>query len=316
MPPLPSDLPLPPQAQLPAGAAIFLDHVGHFVADRTAASRALLQAGFTPTPVSVQVNPDPDGGAPKPTGTGNVCVMFPRGYVEVLFATAVSPLSRQLDAARSRYDGLHLVTFSVADAEAHRVRLLGAGFPVQPLIRMERPVDTATGHGVAGFDIVRVEPGVMPEGRAQVLRHLTEDTVWQPRWLSHPNGATALRTLTIVVADLEEAGARFARFAGKAQQKIAGGCRIALDRGELLLLTSDAWRARWPTVTPPSLPFMGECTIEAASLTMLERAMRDGGLSRLPDREGVSVLFPEALGYGIWTFVETSALTRPYGALP
>ena len=60
--------------QLPLGEEIFLDHVGHFVADRDAASRALARCGFAPTPVSIQVNPDG-----TPTGTGNVCAMFARG---------------------------------------------------------------------------------------------------------------------------------------------------------------------------------------------------------------------------------------------
>ena len=46
-------------------------------------------AGFAPTPVSVQVNPDG-----TPTGTGNVTAMFARGYVEVLFKTAETPLAR------------------------------------------------------------------------------------------------------------------------------------------------------------------------------------------------------------------------------
>ena len=50
--------------RLPAGDEIFLDHVGHFVADPAAASQALARAGFAPTPISVQVNPDPAGGPP------------------------------------------------------------------------------------------------------------------------------------------------------------------------------------------------------------------------------------------------------------
>ena len=61
-----------------------------------AAGAALQRAGFAPTPVSVQVAPD--GG---PTGTGNVCAMMTRGYMEVLFKTADTPLGREFDAALS-----------------------------------------------------------------------------------------------------------------------------------------------------------------------------------------------------------------------
>src|SRR5690349_15665957 len=77
--------------QLPQGDEIFLDHIGHFVRDSKAAADALARAGFSPTPLSVQVNPDGKGGE-QPTGTGNVCAMLRRGYVECLFKTANTPL--------------------------------------------------------------------------------------------------------------------------------------------------------------------------------------------------------------------------------
>ena len=79
--------------------------MGHFVRDPQAASDALARAGFAPTPPSVQTTPDPAGGAPRPTGTGNVTAMFSRGYIEVLFKTADTPLGHELDAALARYPG-------------------------------------------------------------------------------------------------------------------------------------------------------------------------------------------------------------------
>src|SRR3979490_1803787 len=42
-----------PDPQLPIADEIFLDHVGHFVRDPDAATRALARAGFAPTPVSI-----------------------------------------------------------------------------------------------------------------------------------------------------------------------------------------------------------------------------------------------------------------------
>src|SRR6266446_121016 len=109
--------------QLPTGDEIFLDHVGHFVREPEAASRALQRAGFAPTPISVQVNPDPAGGAPRPTGTGNVTAMLRRGYLEMLFKTADTPLGRELDEAMGRYAGVHLAAFAVADAAKAHARL-------------------------------------------------------------------------------------------------------------------------------------------------------------------------------------------------
>ena len=82
--------------QLTVGDEVFLDHVAHFVHDAEAARRAFARCGFAPTPVSIQVSPNPAGGV-SPTGTGNVTAMFSRGYVEVLFKTSDTPLSREFD---------------------------------------------------------------------------------------------------------------------------------------------------------------------------------------------------------------------------
>ena len=188
--------------QLPLGEEIFLDHVGHFVADREAASHALARCGFAPTPVSIQVNPDG-----TPTGTGNVCAMFARGYVEVLFKTAATPLAAELDISMARYPGVHLAAFAVADAAKAHARLGAAGFALRPLVHFQRPVATETGPATAAFTVARAERGAMAEGRIQILTHHTEDAVWQKRWLAHPNGARGLASVAIAVADVEEAGA-------------------------------------------------------------------------------------------------------------
>jgi hypothetical protein len=87
--------------QLPRAGEVFLDHVSHFVSDGKAASRALACAGFAPTPISVQHSPDPDGGAPRLAGTSNVTTMFAGGYLEVVFKTSDTPLTRDL-TLRSR----------------------------------------------------------------------------------------------------------------------------------------------------------------------------------------------------------------------
>jgi Glyoxalase-like domain len=290
--------------QLPLGDEIFLDHVGHFVRDREAAQVALARAGFAPTPVSVQVNPDPAGGPAKPTGTGNVTAMFARGYVEVLFQTADTALGRELDAALTRYPGLHLAAFAVADAAAAHRRLAPAGFRMQPLVAMQRPVDTAHGPDIAAFTIARVEAGQMAEGRIQILTHRTEHTVWQPRWLDHPNGARALTSLTIAVADVAEAAARFARFTGRAAVAHEGGQAIALDRGRLELVTPEAFRRHIPEVAIPSLPFMGACGIAVASLAVAEATLARGGVAVRREADRLVARFPDDIGVGAWIFAE------------
>jgi hypothetical protein len=298
--------------QLPVGDEIFLDHVGHFVRDPEAASQALIRAGLAPTPISVQVNPDPAGGAPQPTGTGNVTAMLSRGYVEALFKTADTPLGREFDAALSDYSGVHLAAFSVADAAAAHGRLGASGFRMRPLAHFQRPVSTQTGDGIAAFTVARVERGEMAEGRIQILTHRTEHTVWQQRWLDHPNGVLGLIDLVIVVADLDEAAGRFARFTGRPAEPTAGGRAIRLDRGQVTLVTPAAWTALAGAmeIAVPRLPFIAAYALTVRSLdpvgTLLERA----GLRPHRSRDAIAAAFPAELGIGAWFFVERADALR------
>jgi len=289
--------------QLPAGDEIFLDHLAHFVRDSDAASRAFARCGFAPTPVSIQVSPNPAGGV-SPTGTGNVTAMFARGYVEVLFKTSDTPLAREFDAALNHHAGLHLVAFAVADAaQAHR-RLAADGFAVRPLVHMSRPVDTEAGPGTAAFTIARVEPGVMAEGRIQMLTHHTEPAVWQPRWLSHPNSAIGLIDVMIAVADVEEAARRFARFTGRAATPTPGGALIRLDRGGVYLVSHDRVTERLPEVPVTTLPFIVGYAVRVQSLAAAEAAVDGADLDWHAFDGGIAAAFPAELGEGAWFFVE------------
>jgi hypothetical protein len=289
--------------QLPAGDEIFLDHVAHFVRDAEAASRALQRAGFAPTPISIQANSNSTGGL-TPTGTGNVTAMFKRGYTEVLFKTADTPLTREFDAALARHAGIHLAAFSVADTARARTHLAAAGFAVRDLVHMQRPVETDMGPDTAAFTIARVETGMMPEGRIQILTHKTEAVVWQPRWLSHPNSVCDLIDVVIVVADIEEASGRFARFTGRAPTPTPGGALIRLDRGGVYLLTQDRAAEKLPEVPVTALPFMIGYALGVSSLAAAEGAVARADLDWRAFDDGIVATFPTELGEGAWFFVE------------
>jgi hypothetical protein len=293
--------------RLPLRGEIFLDHVAHFVADPESASRALVRAGFAPTPVSVQVNPDPAGGLPQPTGTGNVTCMLDRGYLEILFKTSDTPLSRELDAAMARYHGVHLAAFAVADAAAMQARLGQAGFQTRPLVNMQRPVETAAGTDIAAFSVVRLAPGEMPEGRVQALTHHTEHTVWQPRWLSHPNGAHGLIDIVIAEADIEEAAGRFHRFLGRAPKAGRFGPAFHLDRGGVQLVSAGSLAQLLPRLAVPGLPFMAGYWIAAASLDQVTACLCAGEIAFERLDGCVVAPFPEDLGAGCWVFIENAA---------
>ena len=295
-------LPHEADRQLPTGDEIFLDHVGHFVRDPQAASDALARAGFAPTPVSVQSNPDG-----TPTGTGNVTCMFERGYIEMLFKTADTPLAREFDAALAGHSGVHLAACSIADADATHARLAGAGFAMRPLVQFQRPVETESGPGIAAFTVVRLERGAMAEGRIQLLTHRTEDTVWQKRWLKHPNGALGLTDLVVVSADVAEAVERFVRFTGRPAATMTFGRCIQLDRGRIEIVTETALAALIPEIAVPRLPFLGAYAVRVASLRNAEELLDRAGLNPRRTGKALVVLFPQELGVGAWLFAENAS---------
>src|ERR1700733_5379289 len=217
--------------QLPGPGEVFIDHTAFFVPAIDAAAAALERCGFRLTPFTVQTNRE--GGATVPSGTGNRCAMFRNGYLEVLTATSDTPLSAQLRERIADHSGLHLAAFSAADAGTEHRRLGEAGFSTLPLVDMRRPVSD----DFARFTIARIAHGTMPEGRAQFLTHHTEDLVWLPDMLDHPNGAEALTALWIAAAEPAEPATRFANFTGRPARQDGAMTTIALDRGALHIAT-------------------------------------------------------------------------------
>jgi hypothetical protein len=232
--------------------------------------------------------------------------MLARGYVEVLFKTADTALGREFEAALARHSGIQLAAFAVADAASAHRRLGAAGFRTRPLANFSRPVGTATGTATAAFTVARIEPGEMAEGRIQILTHHTEDAVWQPRWLAHPIGATGLASLVIAVADVDEAAARFARFTGRAAQRLRAGQVVQLDRGRIELVTPEAFEAALPEIAIPALPFMGAYGVTVSSIDATAAALRSGGLASRRAGDCLVAPFPDELGLGAWLFSEDS----------
>lgn len=290
------------EAQLPSGGQIFLDHIGHFVADINAAAEALERCGFLPTPFSVQTAPAGPEGALQPTGTGNICTMLRAGYLEFLTKTAETPLAAELEAAVARWAGVHLAAFAVAQPEAAYDRLLRASIDMRPVVHMRRPAETEDGMSEARFTVLRPKPGVMPEGRIQLLTHHTEKEVWQPRWLDHPNGVLGLLGVLIVTDDLAAAAIRFQRLLGTDPMQHNNGICFSLDRGHVELRSPDGAEA--VTGRPPGLPWIAAYGLKVESLDRVLRYMNEADVQTNRNGKGLITQFPSALGVGYWVFVE------------
>lgn len=282
--------------QVEAGA-VALDHSGHFVADADAARAALVDLGFTVTPFSAQVRPDPETGERKLTGTGNICVMLPEGYLEVLVHTADTPIGLEFQAALRRRAGLHLCAFGVADAEARHAELVAEGHDMRPLVHFSREVETETGRETAAFTVARMAAGSMPEGRVQMLTHHNVAAMWQPRWTGHANGARALRAILVSSPDPAEAAARFGSFLDRTPEPCGEGLRLALDRGAIEFQPEPIATALVGKPVEPGRSCFVGLRISVADLSLMRRrpGAKDVG-------DAVSLPFHPALGKGVWLF--------------
>jgi hypothetical protein len=292
--------------QLPTGDEIFLDHVAHFVPEKDGARNRLASLGFMPAPFSIQTNREPDG-TERPTGTGNTTAMLTRGYLEFLFKTADTPLGREFDEGNSRYVGIHLIAFGVADAKAQRERLASNGFRVQPLVELRRPVGTENATAEASFTVTRVEGGEMAEGRIQMLTHHTEDAVWQKRWLTHSNGVRELIDVVIAASNVPEADSRFARFLNRKSVASDFGRAFFLNRGGVQLLDASAFARILPEVPIPTLPFIGMVALGVEQLDATQRVLTSAGNPVMRRDAMLIAPFPPELGVGAWVFVENAA---------
>ncbi len=280
--------------QLPDAGAVFLDHVAHFVPAMDPAAEALKRCGFQLTPFTAQSNRI--GGKALPAGTGNRCAMLRRGYVEILAATGDTPLGHQLGERLARHVGLHLAAFSSTDAAGEHRRLADAGFPVEPLVDMRRPVATEDGEHDARFTIARIAPGIMPEGRIQFLTHHTANLVWREPYLDHPNGAQALSALWVAAVDPDEPARRFARFTGHPARHDGEMATITLERGALRLASPEFLQYKFGIAPGPPLPYFAAYEIAVADLDSVRRLLDAAGLATAANAAGVALTLPRSIG--------------------
>ena len=184
--------------------AVALDHVG-------VAARALApllaqyqRLGFDLSPLAQQSGRRTPEGQVELFGSGNRCAFFKHGYVELIGILDPALYPNAVDQFVARYHGLHIAAFAMADAEANLARLRAGGLAIPGVAYLERPVEA--GGPTARF--ARLPFPDAPEGRVQLITHLTPELVWDPRWMHHANKVEALEALVLVAANPAETAAR------------------------------------------------------------------------------------------------------------
>jgi len=277
--------------QRPPPGDLFLDHVSHFVPDLDAAAALFEKLGFVVTPTSNQETPD------GPVGAANRCVMLEEGYIELLTATHSTPAAQRMRSSMARFVGVHLACFGTPDAEAEQARLAAHGFDPQPLVDLQREVDS--GNRVR-FKVVRAAAGRMPEGRIQYVQQLTPETIWTEKNLAHGNSVTALKALYVVAVDAAETAARWARFTGMLPRREGDLVRLQASRGRVYIGEEEPLKALLGAVPPA--PALAGYALACRNPEELAAPCSALGLAVRKTPAGHAISLPPTMG-GVWLVV-------------
>jgi hypothetical protein len=225
-------------------SAPWLDHVGVVGSDLAALVAAYQRLGFTLTPLSRHS----DG------RIANRCAMLRDSYIELLAVAGPNARSATLERFLSRYTGVHLLAFAIADDQAALARLHRAGIVRASVSRFTRTVDDADPSGAeAAFALIQTPE--QPEGRFNLVRHLTPDVLWQDRFMRHANNAAILEEVSIAVAAPAEAAVRLSCLVG---------CAVVPDAVEGLALDLAHGRVRLLTATTGIVPRVAWLTLRTS----------------------------------------------------
>ncbi len=255
---------------------ITLDHAGLAGPDIGALHAQYQALGFTLTPLARQSGRLRADGPVEPWGAANRCAMLRDGYIELLGIVDAALPANSIDRFIARYAGLHILALGIADEQAALARLRAAGLDIPGVLHLVRPVDGADPDGLQAR-FARLPLPDAPEGRIQLIRHLTPEAIWQERFMVHPNRAVALEAMVLAVANPAETAARLSRLAGRpVTPDPAGGFALALSRGLVRVLDPEALGGVLPGVLPPALPFMAGIVVRTDDAAAAARALTPG----------------------------------------
>ena len=263
--------------------ATCLDHIGLCTAEPDKLWSSYERLGFTLTPPNRQSGKRRPDLPVEPFGTGNRCAMLKAGYIELLALIEPDLPDNGVKTFLDRYVGMHILALGIEEDEGNLARLRRAGIEIPGISWLERPVD---GPGSAMAKFARLPLPDAPEGRVQLVRHLTPDLMWQPAWMEHANKAERLEECILVSEAPAEAAARLSRLAGlPLVPDPVGGFRLVLpgpwatgaggDGGCVRIIGAEALPALLPGAEAPTLPFLAGFVLRtedgnAAVLKILE----------------------------------------------
>ncbi|HEX7926113.1 MAG TPA: VOC family protein [bacterium] len=213
-------------------------------------------------------------------GSVNHLAMFGTDYLELLGSGQPGSKSRA-DLAGFPV-GLNGLVFKLTDAQRCHDALQQAGVPVEPVQGLSRPADIDGQKVDVRFNLVRLPPRTVFDGRVYYCEHVTPQYVWRPEWLTHPNGAKAITRLALVGADPKALA---------------------------------AWFPRLVDVAPPQPGPAGQLTVKlgAVSLEVWPKAALDADLGPAAPQAAGRANYMAVMGIKVDSIIRTGEVLRSHG---
>jgi catechol 2,3-dioxygenase-like lactoylglutathione lyase family enzyme len=280
------------QIQAGADATVSgIQHVGHVVRDIEAAIALYRRMGFLVPPPSFPALAPHPGEPLRAFGTGNTHISFRRTFVELVTAVddrrgravgadanlvplqapadvfdrlteSITHTATRMSEALARFEGLHILVFGTANADASIARLAAEGVAHGAVNRLQRPAlaGEATKPVSIGYVEIDSDPGLSPEGRLALAEDGPADSGPLMGRQSHPNGAIELieSVLCVPDADLEDYVRRYARYLQRPGRSDRPLHVFDLGSSRVLIVPDSALGSVLPGEVPPALPaFVG-----------------------------------------------------------
>lgn len=267
-----------------------IDHTLVGVRDLEAARSTWQRLGFTVTPRGRHIG----------WGTGNYCIMFGSGYVELLGIVNAAEFTNNLDRFLETREGLMGLAFASDDAAQCAADLRAAGIAADGPKQLKRLLELPDGTVVPEFALVYLPAEAVPAVSAFVCQHLTPDLVRRPEWLAHANGASALLGMGVAVDQPRSLVPAWRRlFGDRSMRADAKAAIVETGGGRLLFATPDIFAARYRDVAPVpdhTRPWAVSMTIGVGDLARCRATLAESGVRAHALGDGIVVALDDANG--------------------
>ena len=283
-----------------------IDHVGVVARDIAALRATYLKLGFAVTAATPLMQPGPDGKGEVSLGQLSAHVVFPSSYLE-LTAVRHPGQGNHLDKWLERREGLHILAFHSADAAGSYRELSANGLVLPPIRNASRRVNAGGVSGVAQFKWFELPDSIAREGFACVVQHLTPDMVFVPTLTHHANGARGIRSVFVVVDDMEAAFTRYRLLPGTQRRSFAVGRSIVMKHQQLIVVDTKGFGALFTGLKPMVAPALGGVSLTVADISVTRRVLGDAGVPFQVWGEKSLWVAPDHAGGAVLVFVDESA---------